>query len=249
MMDLRARLNNDFNIKSRELTEGFIQGIENRRFSAVIDDILKNPKVSSKYLDDVKNFSPETSKMLKQGVRAGLLEKAVQSDKSMLEFISDNANTFNQWFGPRYIQDVKDLSEASDLLNRINLEARFAIDMKNEDAMKAATRMSAPEWVSLIRDRITSLTTKVAIASSKITTRQAEAKRDSSLMQMLLNPEKLTQVKKAAEASKAKKQLNIKESRDYVLNLIGLISTKSAYFGETGAETFETLEQELAANQ
>ena len=46
-----------------------------------------------------------------------------------------------------------------------------------------------------------------------------------------------------------KKQLNVKESRDYVLNLIGLISTKSAYFGETGAETFETLEQELAVNQ
>jgi hypothetical protein len=249
MMELRARLDNDFNIKSRELTEGFIQGIENRRFSVVIDDILKNPKMSSKYLDDVKNFSPETSKMLKQGVRAGLLEKAVQSDKTMLEFISDNSNVFKQWFGPRYIEDVKDISEASDLLNRINLEARFAIDMKNEDAMKAATRMSAPEWVSLIRDRITSLTTKVAIASSKITTRQAEAKRDDSLMQMLLNPEKLSQVKKAAEASKAKRETGVKEGRDYVLNLIGLISTKSAYFGETGAETFETLEQELAVNQ
>lgn len=249
MLDLRARLDNDFNIKSRELAAGFIQGIQNQRFSKVIDEILEKPKVSFKYLDDVKNFSPETSKMLKQGVRAGLLEKAVESNKTMLEFIADNANTFNQWFGPRYIQDVKDLSEASDLLNRINLEARFAIDMKNEDAMKAATRMSAPEWVSLIRDRITSLTTKVAIASSKITTRQAEAKRDSSLMQMLLNPEKLAQVKKAAEASKAKKQLNVKESRDYVLSLIGLLSTKSGYFGETGAETFETLEQELTTNQ
>ena len=249
MMDLRARLNSDFNIKSTELTKGFIEGIENRRFLDVIDDILKKPKTSSKYLDDVKNFSPETSKMLKQGVRAGLLEKAVQSNKSMLEFITDNANIFNQWFGPRYIQDVKDLSEASDLLNRINLEARFAIDMKNEDVLKAATRMSAPEWVSLIRDRITSLTTKAAIASSKITTRQAEGKRDTDLMQMLLNPEKLTQIKKAAEASKAKKQLNIKESRNYVLNLIGLISAKSAYFGDTGAETFKTLEQELEENQ
>lgn len=243
LMNVKAKLDYDFNIKSKELTEGFIQGLEKQRFSSVIENILNKPNVSLKYLDDVKNFSPETSKMLKQGMRAGLLEAAVNSNKSMVEFINSNSNVFKQWFGPRYLENVENIAKASDILNKINTNARFAIDMKNEDSLKAATRMSAPEWVSLIRDRITSNTTKLAIASSKITARSADAKRDGHLMELLLNPEKLSDIEKLVKANKP----NIYNA-ELVKNLgikLNNVFLKGAYFGDVGSEAFENIESEF----
>jgi hypothetical protein len=243
LMDTKAKLDYDFNIKSRELTEGFIQGLEKKRFSDVVDSILTKPDVSVRYLNDMKNFNPETSKMLKQGMRAGLLEAAVKSDKSMVQFITDNGNVFKQWFGPRYLENVKNIASASDILAKINTNARFAVDMKNEDSLKAATRMSAPEWVSLIRDRITSNTTKIAIASSKISTRSAESKRDGHLMELLLNPEKLSDIEKLVKANKPN-IYNPETVKELGIKLNGIF-LKGAYFGDVGSESFETIQEDF----
>lgn len=250
MLEVKARLNADFNTKSVELTKGFVEAVKKSNFNDVITSIRTSPEVSARYMQDIKNFSPDTSKMLKQGIRSGLLEQAIMSKESVSGFISSNQNVFSQWFGPRYLENVNSIAEASDVLNRIKLNERFAVDLRNEDALKRATNISFAETSSLLRDRITNAGTKAAIAASKITSRQTEAKRDGYLMEMLSNPERLQSISNEIKAQKINSSRSLSditmEEVNKVLNRMSFSVYKGAYFGEAGSDTYEEMEEELS---
>jgi hypothetical protein len=248
MLEVKARLDADFNTKSTELTKGFVESVKKSNFNDVITSVINSPAVSARYMQDIKNFSPDTSKMLKQGIRSGLLERAMMSKDSVSGFISKNQNVFSQWFGPRYLENVNSIAEASDVLNRIKLNERFAVDLRNEDALKRATNISFAETSSLLRDRITNAGTKAAIAASKITSRQTEAKRDGYLMEMLSNPERLQSISNEIKAQKINSSRSIvditMEQVNKVLNRMSFSVYKGAYFGEVGSDTYEEMQND-----
>lgn len=250
----KARMDAEYNIAAKRLADGFYKGVHNKYLSDIAADILKSPATSDKYFADVRNFEPSTSKMLRQGVRAELIERSLKADGSVSDFIFKNKSTFDQWFGPTYMKDVQALADASDLLQKFDLRRmRFAIDFKNDDAFSKATNMPFSEWVSLARDRLTGPLVKMSIAASKIKTRGVAKSRDSELAELLLQPEKLAQLGadlnkiKAPDITKLKGTLV--EDLSALSGKLASIMGRGIYFGDVGSEAGIGFEESLNAPQ
>ena len=144
--------------------------------------------------------------MAKQAVRAGLIEKAMGSpNTSTIDFIKENQRAFTEWFGPTYAKDVDAIAQASDLINKIDIDKmKFALDYKNQDILFEKAGISGPQLQSVLRDRISNGLTKLAIIGSKISTSSVSAKRDSKVMELLLNPESLKTIRASVQQEKIK---------------------------------------------
>lgn len=205
LTSIRGRLESEYNVKAKELGEGFYKAFNNKGISTVTSEILESAAGSQKYLKDIKNFDPETAKMAKQAVRAGLIEKAMSSNTSTIDFIKENQRAFGEWFGPTYAKDVEAIAQASDLISKIDIDKmKFAIDYKNQDILFERAGISGPQLQSVLRDRISNGLTKLAIIGSKISTSSVSAKRDSKVMELLLNPESLKTIRTAVQQEKIK---------------------------------------------
>ena len=206
LTSVRGRLESEYNVKAKELGEGFYKAFHNKGISTVTSEILGSAAGSQKYLKDIKNFDPETAKMAKQAVRAGLIEKAMGSpNTSTIDFIKENQRAFAEWFGPTYAKDVDAIAQASDLINKIDIDTmKFALDYKNQDILFEKAGISGPQLQSVLRDRISNGLTKLAIIGSKISTSSVSAKRDSKVMELLLNPESLKTIRAAVQQEKIK---------------------------------------------
>ena len=143
--------------------------------------------------------------MAKQAVRAGLIEKAMGSNASTIDFIKENKRAFAEWFGPTYAKDVDSIAQASDLINKIDIDKmKFAIDYKDQDILLEKVGISGSQLQSVLRDRISNGLTKLAIIGSKISTSSVSAKRDSKVMELLLNPESLKTIRESVQQEKIK---------------------------------------------
>lgn len=205
LTSVRGRLESEYNVKAKELGEGFYKAFHKKGISTVTSEILESAAGSQKYLKDIKNFDPETAKMAKQAVRAGLIEKAMGSNASTIDFIKENQRAFAEWFGPTYAKDVDAIAQASDLISKIDIDKmKFAIDYKDQDILLERVGISGPQLQSVLRDRISNGLTKLAIIGSKISTSSVSAKRDSKVMELLLNPESLKTIRTAVQQEKIK---------------------------------------------
>jgi len=206
LTSVKGRLESEYNAKAKELGEGFYEAFNQKGISTVTSEILGSAVGSQKYLKDIKNFEPETAKMAKQAVRAGLIEKAMGSpNTSTIDFIKENQRAFAEWFGPTYAKDVDAIAQASDLINKIDIDKmKFALDYKNQDMLFEKAGISGPQLQSVLRDRISNGLTKLAIIGSKISTSSVSAKRDSKVMELLLNPESLKTIRESVQQEKIK---------------------------------------------
>ena len=205
LTSVKGRLESEYNVKAKELGEGFYKAFHKKGISTVTSEILGSAADSQKYLKDIKNFDPETAKMAKQAVRAGLIEKAMGSNASTIDFIKENKRAFAEWFGPTYAKDVDSIAQASDLINKIDIDKmKFAIDYKDQDILLERVGISGSQLQSVLRDRISNGLTKLAIIGSKISTSSVSAKRDSKVMELLLNPESLKTIRESVQQEKIK---------------------------------------------
>lgn len=205
LTSVKGRLESEYNAKAKELGEGFYKAFHEKGISTVTSEILGSAADSQKYLKDIKNFEPETAKMAKQAVRAGLIEKAMGSGASTIDFIKENQRAYAEWFGPTYAKDVDSIAQASDLISKIDIDKmKFALDYKNQDMLLEKAGISGPQLQSVLRDRISNGLTKLAIIGSKISTSSVSAKRDSKVMELLLNPESLKTIRESVQQEKIK---------------------------------------------
>ena len=242
LVSTKARLDAEYNIKAKELGEGFYDAYHKKGLETVASEILSSRLDSQKYLKDIKNFEPDTAKMAKQAVRATLLEKAMNSSSSTIDFVNKNSRAFSDWFGPTYAKDVQSIAEASDIISKIDVDKmKFAIDYSGQDLLLEKIGISSTQLQSVARDRISNGLTKLAIIGSKISTSSVAAKRDSKVMELLLNPEALGVIRKSVESKKSK----ILDEK--TLSKIGMAINNSVYrglyFGATGVE--EALKEEV----
>lgn len=240
----KARLDSEYNIKAKELSDGFYKAFGKKGLNEVANKILTSDAESSKILKDIKNFEPETSKMVRQGIRATLLENGIKSGDTMIDFIRKNEKVFNDWFGPTYLKSVESLGAASDIVSKINIDKmKFALDYKNQDQLLEKTGISFPQLQSVLRDRISNFTTKLAIIGSKVSTSSAAAKRDSKMMDLLLNPQALEAIKKEVDAVKIK--VVDEKFMARVSQIVNNAVFKGIYFGgEAARDVAESTEEE-----
>ena len=241
-MSTKSRLDAEYNVRAKQLGEGFYSAYENKGLDTVASEILSSTAGSQKYLRDIKNFEPDTAKMARQSIRATLLEKAMSSSTSTIDFVNKNSRAFSEWFGPTYARDVQSIAQASDIISKIDVDKmKFAIDYRDQDILLEKIGIGGPQLQSILRDRITNAFTKLAIIGSKISTSSVAAKRDSKVMELLLNPEALGVIRKSVESKKS----NILDEK--TLSKIGMAINNTVYrglyFGSTGTE--EALKEEV----
>ena len=234
--ETRARLNVEFTQKSKEMADGFYKAFDDRGLAGVAKDVLKNPRRRSMILKDIKNFEPQTAKMVRQALRAEMVEQAMKTPgTNMIEFITEHKTAFNEVFGPTYLKDVENIARINDIVSKIDLKnMKFAIDYRAQDTLSETTGISSPQLFSVLRDRIASGVQKIAIIGSKVHTAKVREKRDSQLMELLLDPNALKQLSAMAEESKLK--LTKPDTVEKIAGIINNSVTKGLYFGIQAAE-------------
>lgn len=245
MEGTKARMDIEYQKYSKDQTDNFYKAFDARGVDGVVSDIINSPAKRVKVLRDIKNFTPDTAQMVRQGLRATFLERALNAPgMSAVEFLEKNKNTVDALFGKTYIKDVKSIAEINDILGRIDLEnMRFAVSYKDSDTLQEKTGISSVQLQSILRDRITNAGTKMAIIGSKINSNQVATKRDSQLMELLLNPAALESLRAASEAQRV--NLTTPESLGKIAKVVNTTVTKGIYFGFEGAEAqLESTEQE-----
>lgn len=236
METTKARMDIEYKKYAKEQTDNFYKAFDARGVEGVVTDMLNSPAKRAKYLRDIKNFTPDTAQMVRQGIRASMLERALTAPGvSAMEFMTKNSNAVSDVFGKTYINDVKAIAEMNDILGRIDLDnMRFAVSYRDSDTLQEKTGISAVQLQSILRDRITNAGTKLAIIGSKINSNQVAQKRDSQLMELLLNPAALDNLRTLAESQKVK--LTKPETFNKMANIVNSTVTKGIYFGLAGAE-------------
>lgn len=248
-MDIaKSTLDSEYNIRSRELTEGLYKRLNDRGLEGVVTDILNQPLKADRYLADLKNFTPETAKIARKGIQSAMFDRARNtSGTTMIDFIKKHENAFNKVFGPRYLDNVKSLGQLSDLLKNVDPEAsRFATTFKNSDQLEAQIGISAPQLQSILRDRITNVGTKLAIIFSKINSSQAVAKQDAAMRDLLMNPDALETLRVATEQSQV--SLSPRLMKTVLETLSASINSKAVIASEAAQREIEEPLEETPIN-
>lgn len=237
--ETRAKLDSDFIKYSAEKTHEFYKVTNEKGLVGVVDDMLRNNVRADSYLRDIEDFTPDTKNMVMNGLRAQFLDRAAkQPNKTMVEFLEDNKNVVNKLFGSDYIANVKAISEATDILNKVDIDTRrFAIDYSRSDDLEQTVGISFPQLQSILRDRITNPGTKLAIIASKITSNSTATKRDDAMMQLMLKPEALAELQAKAKAIREKKfTMETPKEIEGMMNVVNRSIAKSAIFYTEAAE-------------
>lgn len=217
---------------AKKNTDSFYKAFHNKNLSGVVNDMIGSPRRAVEYFDDIKQFTPETQKMVKQAVRSEFIEKGMDSSQSMMSFLQQNKAVVDTWFGKDYIENVEKMAQISDILQKVDIDKiKFSIDFSKEDLAEKTFGISSSQMQSVLRDRISGWLTKLAIVASKISTSKVSEKRDNGLMGLLLDPKALEDIKALADQHKLS-ALNIPVSG---LQQIGqrtsIMALKGAYFG------------------
>lgn len=237
--ETRAKLDSDFIKYSAEKTHEFYKVTNEKGLVGVVDDMLRNNVRADSYLKDIEEFTPDTKEMVLNGLRAQYLDRAAkQANKTMVQFLEDNKNVTSKLFGKDYIDNVKAISEATDILNKVDIDTRrFAIDYSRSDDLEQTVGISFPQLQSILRDRITNPGTKLAIIASKITSNSTATKRDDAMMQLMLRPEALAELQARAKAIRDKKfTMETTKEIEGMMSIVNRSIAKSAVFYTEAAE-------------
>lgn len=237
--ETRAKLDSDFIKYSAEKTHEFYKVSNEKGLVGVVDDMLRNNVRADSYLKDIEDFTSDTKAMVINGLRSQFLDKAAkQPNKTMVQFLEDHKNVVNKLFGEDYITNVKAISQATDILNKVDIDTRrFAIDYSRSDDLEQAVGISFPQLQSILRDRITNPGTKLAIIASKITSNSTATKRDDAMMQLMLKPEALAELQAKAKAIREKKfTMDTPKQIEGMMNVVNRSIAKSAVFYTEAAE-------------
>lgn len=232
----RARLNADYTQRSKELTDGFYKAMKNKKLQGVVNEILNSPAKSEQYFRDIKNFDSETAKMMRQGIRAGILEHGMNAPStSMGQFLQTHKGVVDRWFGSAYAKDIRYIAAAGDILSKLDIDKmKFSTDFRDQDALSERTGVSAVQLQSVLRDRIAGWGTKLAILGSKMNTSSVQGKRDAAMQELLMNPEALETIRKSVEDNRI--TVEKPEMVAILVNKLNSAVSKGALLATEGAE-------------
>jgi len=122
-----------------------------------------------------------------KGIQGVMMDRALSS-ADPLEFIDKNEKAFKRAFGNDY-KTVRDLAEAGQILGR-SLEAVPPVRVLEGDIAQQATGTSIPGAYSLLRDRITSVPTKISILFSRFSQAKGLEAKDNAFLELYKDPAK-----------------------------------------------------------
>jgi hypothetical protein len=120
-----------------------------------------------------------------KGLQGTMMEKALDA-KDPVAFLSKNEKAFKMAFGDQF-DVVQKLTEASQLLGR-EFQISPPVRILEGDALQQSTGSGIPQIFSLLRDRITSVSTKASILFSRFTQAKGLETQDKAFLEVFKNP-------------------------------------------------------------
>jgi hypothetical protein len=120
-----------------------------------------------------------------KGLQGTMMEKALEA-KDPVEFLKKNEKAFQRAFGNDF-ETVKKLTEASQMLGR-EFQVSPPVRILEGDALQRATGSGVPQIFSLLKDRITSVSTKASILFSRFTQAKGLEAQDKAFLEVFKDP-------------------------------------------------------------
>jgi hypothetical protein len=120
-----------------------------------------------------------------KGLQGTMMEKALDA-KDPVAFLNKNEKAFKMAFGDQF-DVVQKLTEASQLLGR-EFQISPPVRILEGDALQQSTGSGIPQIFSLLRDRITSVSTKASILFSRFTQAKGLETQDKAFLEVFKNP-------------------------------------------------------------
>lgn len=239
LIDTKARIEDAYTEAARSNADGIYQAFHNKPLSSVVREILSSPSASLKYHNDLGKLDAGSARMMRRAIRSEMVSQAMTSNKSMKDWMHENASSIDMWFGKSYRANLKSIAEASDILSRLDVDSmNFSVDFKKSDMLEDFSGTNMTQLQSILRDRITNAGTKLAIVGSRWSVKRANSKRDADIERLLLDPNALADLRQSIENAK-KFDLGTgkfaKEIGSILVNVFG----KGLYMGMQGHEASE----------
>jgi hypothetical protein len=120
-----------------------------------------------------------------KGLQGIMMEKALDA-KDPVEFIKKNQKAFQRAFGDDF-ESVRKLTEASQMLGR-EFQLSPPVRILEGDVLQQTTGSGIPQVYSILRDRITSVPTKISILFSRFTQAKGIQEQDKAFLEVFKNP-------------------------------------------------------------
>jgi len=236
--DTKSRLDTQYTAHAKRLTDNVFSTVYNKGLNSTIFSILNSPSKSADLFRSVSNYTADTAAIAKQGVRVGLLDAAMRSSSPM-QFMEKNANVYRQWFGDRYLNNIKSLGEVIEMAAKLDLEKiPYAHTVKDQDIVQEYTGNTIPNITAQIRNRIISLPQKLAILGSRFFNKKTTESRDAAMEELFLDTRKLQTIADLAKAKRENK-ITVAKFTEGLWNLLNFSTTKSYLRAEAGVDAME----------
>lgn len=203
--------------------DNYLKAVHAEGLQSTITKLLTKPERSEQYMKTIRNLDPESSRIIKNGIRSALFNRAM-SQPNAREFISANERTYKEWFGSAYLKNLDDLAKAGDIINGIDpSKMPYAFSYTQADAFQRQIGSSAPQIASIVRDRISSIWHKASILLSRKFTSTTKQAKDKEMMRLLSDPSAVETIANAARDYETKK-----------IDVVGLAASIGSVFTSKG---------------
>jgi len=206
LMLKRAELNEGLKIAEDEIAKNFLitSNLEPDYFT-IVNKSLRDHTYMDKIYKDLSAVDSITAGAVTRKIQREFVEVSLESSGGAYKFITDprHATTVRKVFkdNPEYVSQVKDLAKLSDAINKADVSTLSSLVL-NERLDWLAAIMPGVDGnyaFSQLRDRISSDTMKAFRIMSRMNQAQTKAKVDAQIKEILLNPEGLAKLSKAAK--------------------------------------------------
>ena len=206
LMIKRAELNQGLKMAEDEIAKNFLitSNLE-PDYHSVVSRALRDHTYMDKVFKDLDGIDAMTAHAVRKNIQREFVETVITSKDGAYKFITSKTNetVVRKIFkdNPEYISQVKDMAKLGDAINKADVE-RLSSLVLNERLDWLATIMPGVDGnyaFSQLRDRISSDAMKAFRIMSRMNQAKTKAKVDDQIKEILLHPEGLAKLSKAAK--------------------------------------------------
>lgn len=195
-------LDNQAKQAQKRIADNWLTKTAEPDYNSLTTKFMSSGSDRAKIMRDLKDLSPESSKAVMQSIRAEVVNKARESGKGGLAYLTapENKAALNTVMGVGYQERLKDILKLSDALKLANVDnLTVQLTKSQTDALgKLVGGLDIPFVASTLRDRISSTPQKVVRLLSRINVTAINDKTDKQLMELFLDPDGVKKLSKVA---------------------------------------------------
>jgi hypothetical protein len=202
----KKRIDEAVQVAQKELADNFVIKVQDSKgqaipdYRSIVDRIIRDPAFEQKITRDIKNLDPQSSKAVRNAMKAELVDIARNSPDGGIAFLTNprNKRAVENVFGSGYQSAVRDLLKLSDAVNKADVNKLSAVITQQDLDLFGKYAgdigfpgLDIPYVTSTIRDRISSNVQKAVRILTRVSTARTRQETDQAIFDLLMDPQGL----------------------------------------------------------